>query len=218
MLENEINILKGKIVGFSYHVENMIDETIKGFQERDKEILRRVIKKDERKANRIDIDIEKHCITAMAQFAPMASDLRTLLMILKMNKDIERMADHCVNICYNLKDIMDSCYVIIDSEKIVYEMAEKVRSMLKESIKSFIEEDADRAKDVLKKDESVNTDRMNITNFFIDKMKEDKNVVECALFYIDIAQNLERIADLSTNIAEDTVFVLKGKMIKHRNQ
>ncbi|MFH1052641.1 MAG: phosphate signaling complex protein PhoU [bacterium] len=215
MIEEQINKLKGRIVSFTYHVENMLKKSIQGLIELDKKILTDVIEIEEKEANKLDNSIEKQCIAAIAQFSPKAMNLRTLLMIMKMNKDIERMADHCANISYNGRDIIKR-----DSHKqkffqMIEQMADEVKVMLKHSIESFVEEDIELAKSVRKRDEKVNKYQSDLTKYFIQKMKKKSDMVECSLFFINIVNNLERIADLSTNIAEDVVFAFEGKVIKH---
>ncbi len=215
MIDEQINKLKGRIVSFTYHVENMLNLSIQGLVELNKEILTDVIEIEEKEANKLDNSIEKQCIIAIAQFSPKALNLRTLLMIMKMNKDIERMADHCVNISLNGRDIIKK-----DNHKqkffnLIEQMADEVKAMLKNSIESFVNEDIELAKSVNKRDEKVDKYQFDLTKYFIEKMKKKPENVESSLYFIKIINNLERIADLSTNIAEDVVFALEGKVIKH---
>lgn len=215
MIEENINKLKGRIVSFSYHVENMVNTSIKGLLEQDNKILNEVIDVLEKEANKFDTTIEKECIATIAQFSPKASNLRLLLMILKMNKDLERMADHCVNISHNSKDILHKGFTKQKFYDLIDEMANEVKKMLKNSIESFINEDSDLAKSVCKRDEKVNKYKTDLTKFFIEKMKKNPDLVDCSINFIEIVNNLERIADLSTNISEDVVFIFQGKVIKH---
>lgn len=215
MIEEHINRTKGRIVSYTYHVENMLKNSIKGLLEFDKNLLTNVIEVEEKESNKLDNSIEKECIAAIAQFSPKAMNLRTLLMIMKMNKDIERMGDHCANICYNSLDIIE-----MDSHKhkffqLIEQMSAEVQLMLKHSIESFVKEDIELAKSVRKRDEKVDKYQKDLTKYFVKKMKKKPEMVEYSLFFIKIVNNLERIADLSTNIAEDVVFALEGKVIKH---
>ncbi len=215
MIEQEINKLKGRIIGFSYHVENMLDKSLKGLSEGDKSLLKHVIKEEEPQANKFDKSIDKQCIGTMARYSPKAIDLRLILMIMKMNNDLERMADHCVNIAYNSRDIMkaDDSYSHYYGD--ILAMGGAVKKMLKESILSFVEEDIELAKNVCDEDKTVNDYQKKLTEFFTEEMKKKTDHIECYLNFIEIVNNLERIADLSTNLAEDIVFIFKGKVIKH---
>lgn len=215
MIDEQINRLKGRIVSYSYHVENMLKNSILGLIEFDTKLLINVIDIDEKESNKLDNSIEKECIAAIAQFSPKAMNLRTLLMILKMNKDIERMGDHCANICYNSLDIIKFGFSKHKFFSLIEQMSSEVQLMLKHSIESFVEEDLELARSVRKRDEKVDKYQKDLTKYFIKKMKKRPDVVECSLFFIKIVNNLERIADLSTNIAEDVVFALEGKVIKH---
>ncbi|ROL57188.1 phosphate transport system regulatory protein PhoU [Bacteroidetes/Chlorobi group bacterium ChocPot_Mid] len=215
MIEEHINRLKGKIVSYTYHVENMLKNSIKGLIDSDVRLLTNVIEIDEKESNKMDNNIEKECIAAIAQFSPKAMNLRTLLMIMKMNKDIERMGDHCSNICYNSLDIIKMEISKTKFYKLIEQMTSEVQLMLKHSIESFVNEDIELAKSVRKRDEKVDKYQKDLTSYFIKKMKKKPEMVECSLFFIKIVNNLERIADLSTNIAEDVVFALEGKVIKH---
>ena len=215
MIEEQINKLKGMIVSFSYHVDNMLKNSIDGLIKLDKDLLNDVIEKDENEANKLDNSIEKDCIAAIAQFSPKAMNLRILLMIMKMDKDIERMADHCVNISLNSRDIIKLQTHKQKFFTLIGQMSDEVKVMMKSSIESFVKEDINLAKSVRKSDERVDKYQSNLTKYFIKKMKKKPDMVESSLHFIRIINNLERIADLSTNIAEDVVFVLEGKVIKH---
>jgi phosphate transport system protein len=215
MIEYQINKLKGSIVSFSYHVENMLQHSITGLIEQDVELMKNVIEIEEPEANKFDKKIEKQCIAAIAQFSPKAINLRLLLMLLKMNKDLERMADHCVNICYNSIEIIEMDTTKQKFYDLIEQMSNEVKEMLKNSIESFISEDMELAKDVRESDEKVNKYQKDLKKYFIEKMKKKNRMIECSLNFINIANNLERIGDLSKNIAEDVVFIFKGKDIKH---
>lgn len=215
MLENEINKLKGRIVGYSHHVGNMIEQSIIGLMQNDKKILKQVINKEEEKANKFDNSIEKQVVAALAQFSPKAYNLRILLMILKMNNDIERIGDHCVNISYNAKDIIKCEAVTHSYKEKINAMSVEVIKMFRDSIDAFINEDADAARDVCDADEVVNKYQRDIVSYLTDEMSNNPDKVQCALHFINIVNNLERIADLSTNVAEDCVFIFDGKVIKH---
>lgn len=213
MIEEKIKILKQKIIEFGLLVEEMIDKSIKGLIEKKEEILKEVIEKLEPIANRFEIEIDELCIEIIAQYEPKARNLRVVLMVLKINNDLERIGDHAVNICESSLFLIKRPDVkpLIDIPR----MAEESTKMIKDSISSFIEEKIDLAKDVCKRDDIVDNLRDQITRELITYMVEDYSVIERALHLIRIAQNLERIADLSTNICEDVIFMIEGKIIKH---
>ncbi|MDY6787643.1 MAG: phosphate signaling complex protein PhoU [candidate division WOR-3 bacterium] len=212
MLSNRIDELKKSLVEYTSHIENMISLSIKGLLKKNGDVLDRILDMEDA-ANRYEMDIEDDCITIIAQFQPMAKDLRSILTILKMSNDLERMGDHAVNLSQH------SSY-IIEKEQIkpfvdLPRMADLTINMVKNSINSFLKENAALAEDVLKADNAVDDLRDSIVRELIACMIDDSRTVERALRLIEIARNLERIADLATNIAEDTIYVVRGKNVKH---
>ncbi|MGC8804540.1 MAG: phosphate signaling complex protein PhoU, partial [Candidatus Ratteibacteria bacterium] len=208
MIENRINEAKQKLIEFSLLVENMIAESIEGLLKKNVSLLKKVIEGDETIANRFEIEIEEKCIEIIAQFSPKASHLRITLMILKINNDLERIGDHAVNISQGAMFLIEKPDVkpLIDIPR----MSEEATRMLKDSLKSFISQDAQLAKGVCRRDEIVDRLRDQITRELITYMISDPTTIERALQLLRISHNLERIADLSTNISEDVVFMVEG--------
>ena len=213
MLEERITELKQKIVEYTGIVEGMVDKSMKGLFQKKKELLDEVIEKDEPKANEFEIRLDELCTTIIAQFQPKARDLRTILMILKMNNDLERLADHAVNISQSALFLIERPPVkpYIDLPK----MSEIVIGMLTDSVNGFINEDATLAKEICQRDDEVDRLKVEITKELAGFMAKDPNTIDRALNLLRITTNLERIADLSTNICEDVVFLVEGRVIKH---
>lgn len=216
MFEERMNELKKEIIGYALHVEKMIEKSIKGLLEKKREALREIIEKDEIYANDEEIKIDEMCITTIAKYSPRAKDLREILMILKINNDLERMADHAVNIAESALFLIERPQVklYIDLPR----MADEIIKMLRDSINSFIEEDAELARNVCERDDVVDNLRDQIVRELITYMMSDPSTIERALHLIRISRNLERIADLATNICEDVIFAVKGKIIKHHKE
>jgi phosphate transport system protein len=216
MIEEKIKLLKKEIVKYASLVESMIEESTAGLSKRETKMLESVMKEKEDEANKLEMIIEEHCIEIIAQFEPRAKNLRLILMILKMNNDLERMGDHAVNIA-------DSASFLIKQTKEesineILSLAEETRKMLKDSIDSFIEEDTKKAKKVCQQDDIVDELRDKIIKASVISMCSEPdlpNSVDQKLQIIRMAKNFERIADLSTNICEDTIYMVKGKDIKH---
>ena len=216
MLEERIKSLKKEIVNYASLVESMIEESIEGLSKGEHALLESVMKEKENKANKIEKKIEEHCVEIVAQFEPRAKNLRLILMILKMNNDLERMADHAVNIA-------DSASFLIkkprrESIEEILSLANETKEMLKDSIDSFIDEDTKKAKKVCKQDDVVDDLRDKIIKSSVMSMCSDPdlpNSVDRKVQIIRMAKDLERIADLSTNICEDTIYMVEGKDIKH---
>ncbi|MCS7214154.1 MAG: phosphate signaling complex protein PhoU [Candidatus Calescibacterium sp.] len=216
MLENQIEIIKSKLIEFGNHVNIMLEKSTKGLLEKDEALLKEVIELDEPKCNEMEIDVDELCISTLARFDPKGKLLRTIVIALKMNNDLERIGDHLVNISQSALFLIGKPQVkpLIDIPR----MAQEVKKMLSDSVKSFIEEDDALAKRVCENDDIVDSYREQIIRELITYMISDPTTIERALHLIRISGNLERIADLSTNICEDVIFLVKGEIIKHRKK
>jgi phosphate transport system protein len=213
LIEKKIDELKGKLIEFSELIKTMLSKSVKGLIEKDEKLLKEVIEVDEKRSNELEIEIDEMCIHIIAQFEPRAKHLRTIFLALKMNNDLERMGDHSVNISQSALYLISRTQVkpFIDLPR----MAEEVKKMLEDSIKSFIEEDTSLAKSVCERDDIIDNFKNQITRELITYMLSDPSTIERALHIIRITGNLERIADLTTNICEDVIFMVKGELIKH---
>ncbi|MCK4396897.1 phosphate signaling complex protein PhoU [candidate division WOR-3 bacterium] len=213
MLHEKLLALKQNLTEYASFVENMIKKSIKGLLQKETELLTEVIEQDELKANDSEIEIDEMCITLIAQFQPKAKDLRTILMVLKMNNDLERIGDLAVNICESAKFLVERPEVkpLIDIPR----MADETTKMLKDGINAFINEDAILAKNVCERDNIVDGLRNQILRELVTFMTSDATTIQRSLHLIRVSHNLERIADLSTNLCEDVIFIVKGSVIKH---
>ncbi len=213
MFYDRLNKLKEKIVEQGNLVEKMIEKSIRGLLNKDKKLLLEVIEVDEPRTNDVEIEIDEMCINLIARFQPEAKDLRTIMMILKMNNDLERIGDMAVNISESALFLIERPQVkpLIDLPK----MAQETIQMLKDSIDSFIREDSKLAQNVCERDDIVDAYRDQILRELITYMISDPTTIERAIHIERISRNLERIADLATNIGEDVVYIVEGKIIKH---
>jgi phosphate transport system protein len=216
VIEEKINELKARIIEYSTLVVGMVEKSIKGLVEKDSQALTSVIEEDEPKANIFEIEIDEICTTLIVKFQPKARDLRTILMILKMNNDLERIADHTVNISESAQFLIELPLVkpLIDIPR----MSEEVLKMFNDSVNALIHEDPQLAKSVCLRDEIVDGLREQIIRELITYMISDSSVIERSLHLMRVSKNLERIADLSTNICEDVVFLADGRVIKHHHE
>ena len=213
MLQAKIDDLKRQIVQYSDHIEKMIEKSICGLITRDMELLNTVIEEEETKANILELELDKTCTTIMAQFQPMAKDLRTVLMIYDMSNAFERMGDHAVN-------ISESALSLIQHEPIkpfidIPRMCEITIKMLNDCIQAFIDESSKIAREVCERDSVIDDIRAQILRELVTFMAENPSIISDCLHILRIADNLERIADLTTNICEDVIFIKKGEVIKH---
>ncbi|MFQ6105287.1 MAG: phosphate signaling complex protein PhoU [Candidatus Glassbacteria bacterium] len=214
MLREKIDNLKRDLIEHATMVESMIEKSISGLIDRKRNVLLEVIELDEPKVNQSEIELEEKCTTLIAQFQPKARDLRTILMIYQINNDLERIGDHAENIAESGLFLIERPPVkpLIDIPK----MAEISVKMLRDSITCFIEEDPGVASSVCEMDNTVDTLRDQILRELITFMSSDTSTIERSLHLLRISRNLERVADLSTNICEDVVFMVEGKVVKHK--
>ncbi|MGD9401326.1 MAG: phosphate signaling complex protein PhoU [bacterium] len=213
MLDDRMTNLKRELVEYAGLAESMIEKAVNGLMRKDHDLLIEVIEKDEHRANQIEIEIDELCTEVIAQFQPRAKALRTILMMMKMNNDLERMGDHAVNIAQSATYLIERPLVkpYIDIPR----MAKVTIGMLKDSIVAFVEEDVRLARSVCERDNEVDALAMQVMRELVTFMAADPKTIERSLHLIRISGNLERIADLSTNICEDTIFMVEGTVIKH---
>jgi phosphate transport system protein len=213
MLEEKLVALKKELIEFSSLVEVMVEKSINGVSRKNRELLEEVLNNDEPIANNYDITLDEHCTNIIAQYQPRAKSLRVVLMALKMSGDLERMGDHAVNIVESGLFLIERPAVkpLIDIPK----MGELTINMLKDSLTAFVNEDAPLAKSVCERDNQVDELKHHILNELTEIMSNDPSTVERALHLIRITGNLERIADLSTNVCEDVLYMVDGRVIKH---
>jgi phosphate transport system protein len=216
MLKERIVELKKNLTEFASLIENILEKSLKGLLRREKELLSGVIERDEPKTNDLEIEIEEQCISLLAQYQPEAKDLRTILMILKMNNDLERMGDHAVNICESALYLIERPEVkpLLDLPR----MAEETKTMVRDSITAFINEDTKLAQSVCERDNTIDNLREQTIRELITYMTSDATTIERSLHLMRISHNFERIADLATNICEDVIYIVEGHIIKHRHE
>lgn len=213
MLTEKIVELKHRIIEYATLVETMICKSIKGLLEKDEKMLHEVIEKEEPKVNALDREIDETCTAIIAQFEPMAKDLRTVVMILKMNKDLERMADHAVNISESSLFLI--ARPLLRSFDDVRSMAKTASTMLKDGIDAFVNENVVLAREVCERDNIVDQIGDKILEETANFIRGEHDGIRRSLHLMRIAHNLERIADLSTNICEEVIYIVEGKDIKH---
>ena len=210
--DEELQQLKEKVLKMSSLVEESIATSVKALIDRDAPLAERVIKAD----NAIDtfeIEIDELSLRLLALYQPQAGDLRFIASAMKINNDLERIGDLAVNIAHRALDLMK--VPPLKSLNDILQMANASQSMLKDSLNAFVNKDSRLAEDVCRRDDEVdNFNHQIFVKLLTDKL-QNQGVVERAVDLILVAKNLERIADHSTNIAEDVIYIVDGKTIKH---
>jgi phosphate transport system protein len=213
VLEDKIAGVKQQLFTMAGIVEEMIANSIKSLVDKDATLAAQVIGPDEDRVNRLEIENEDAAINLVALYQPEASNLRMLAMVIKINNDLERLGDHAVNIAQAAQFLMTRPAVkpLIDIPK----MADHAIAMLKDSLDAFTRNDAELARSVCARDTIVDELNDTVKRDLAKIMGEDPATIERSLKLIMVSLNLERIADLATNVAEDVVYVATGQVIKH---
>lgn len=214
IIEDKINELKEKILLMADIAKGMVTKSVRALTEKNEALSNEVIEKDEPKVNDLEIEIEESAINLIALHQPEASHLRTVIMLVKINNDLERIGDHAVNIAESVMNWLipkPEVKPLIDLPR----MAEGATKMLSDSIDAFIRGDAELARNVCRRDSDIDSLQDQITRELITYMISDSKTIDRALALILVARNLERIADLATNLAEDVIYIVKGEVIKH---
>jgi phosphate transport system protein len=210
-----LEALKAKLAVFARFVEDMIGRSVKAFLEGNTEVLQSIVDVEENQANAFEVELERDCTALIAQFEPRARELRTVLMVLGITNDLERMGDHAVNIAEAARSLHAGPSFAPPNAMNL--MVDATTRMVEESIRAFISEDAGLAARVCESDDTVDNLADEILTEMSAAMGRDPARVDGSLAVLKIAGNLERIADLSTNIGEDVIYMAEGRVIKHHN-
>jgi phosphate transport system protein len=209
----ELAKLKSRLLDMSSMAEELMRLAVQALRERDTEKADAVIVGD-REIDALEIEVDDACIHLLALQQPMARDLRLITMAMKISNDLERVGDHAVNIAQAVKHLVE--YPPIANFPEIDEMARQASDMLSDALDHFVRGDAQGARDVCARDDGVDALHESMFRILITHMMEDPRRIGPAMSLFLVSRNLERIADLATNIAEDVVFLVEGRTIKHR--
>ncbi len=211
-LEEELGELKNRLLEMSGLVESAIYRSVQAWVEKDQQQAQQVLM-NEARINQMEIEIDELATRALALQQPMAVDLRFVTAAIKINNDLERMADLAVNIVERALSLMDGPTVkpLID----IPHMAHLAESMVRKSLDAFVKRDAALARSVLVSDDAIDELRDAIYKELVGFMQRQPASIPQALDLIFVARNLERIADHATNIAEDVLFLVQGVDVRH---
>jgi phosphate transport system protein len=213
--EQELEKLKAKLLEMGALVENAVYRSVQGVVEKNEELARQVLK-NETRINDLEIEIDNAAIGLLALQQPVAADLRLITVALKINNDLERMGDLAVNIAHRALDMIRE--PVIHPMVDVPHIAGLVQSMVRKSLDSFVNRDPELARSVLASDDAVDNLRTASYHELVSYMEKDSGNIHQALNLWTVVRNLERIADHSTNIAENVLFLVKGVDVRHRSE
>ncbi len=211
--EEELNRLRTQLLDMSTAVERMIVDSMRSLSQHDAALAEDVIQRDH-EIDRMELDTDDLCIRILARRQPTGSDLRFLVMVLKVVIDLERIGDLCADIAKRAKEIADG--LAATSPEALDVMTDNVRSMLCEAMAAFSGSDVTRARAVIERDVIVDTHNAEVFRMLLQDMTDHPAHTLWATRTQAVAKCLERIGDHTTNIAELAVYMISGKDIRHR--
>lgn len=210
--ERELDSLKTMLMKMASMAEENFHNAIKALTERNKPLADQVIEADHR-VDALELEIDNAVVDILALQKPVASDLRLIIAALKINNDLERISDHAVNIAQSARTLIESSKVNTYLE--IPKMTEVARGMLRDALDSFLHLEPEKARAVLTRDDQIDDLNRSNARQVINWIHEKNLPVEEGLDLIRISRNLERVGDLSTNIAEEVVFLTQARVVKH---
>jgi len=213
--ESDLQGLKNRLLNMGALVEERVHGAIQALMERNLEAAEAIARGDG-EVNALQIEIDDRCLKLLALQQPMASDLRLITSAMKINADLERIGDQAVNIAENAIKMLAAPPLkpLIDLPR----MAEIAERMTRDSLDAFVRRDPALAREVLGRDDEVDGLKDTVFRVLLTYMMADPGTIERALSLILISRNIERIADHATNIAEDVIFLVEARDVRHRHE
>jgi phosphate transport system protein len=212
-LEREIDKLKRHLLSLCAIVSEQVEMAMRALLERDRELANEVRQRDS-DVDRREVEIEEECLKVLALHQPVAVDLRFIVSALKINNDLERIGDLAVNIARKAR-----AFAAMEPMAIPFDLAgmwEKTQTMLSDSLDALINLDADLANQVCGRDDEIDRMKRGIRRQAEEMIAATTEQTGPLLRLVAVSRNLERIADLATNIAEDVIYMVNGRIIRHQ--
>jgi phosphate transport system protein len=210
--QEELEQLKARLLEMGGLAEEQVRLAVKGLVERDRDLLDRVLINDE-PVNALHIEIDNRSFTLLALYQPMAVDLRAIVAAVKINTDLERVGDLAINIAEAARHYAAHAPVkkLIDIPR----MATIAQAMLRDALDAFVRRDTELAQRVLNEDDALDALKTQIFRELLTYMLQDPSTIEPSLELILISRHLERIGDHATNVAEDVIFMVSARDVRH---
>ena len=210
--QDELEQLKTRLLEMGGIAEEQVRTAVKGLVDRDHGLIDQVLVGDD-PLNSLHIEIDSRCFTLLALYQPMAADLRTIVAAVKINTDLERVGDLAVNIAEAARRYVAHAPVkkLIDIPR----MATIAQTMLRDALDAFVRRDTELAQRVLNEDDRLDSLKTQIFRELLTYMLQDTGTIEPALDLILISRHLERIGDHATNVAEDVIFIVSARDVRH---
>lgn len=214
-LTKDMQVLHRNLLSMCATTEEMIHQAVDGLARPSLETAEKLRERDA-EIDAWDVKIEDECLKVLALHQPVATDLRRIAAVLKITGELERVADLGVHIAERACGMMSRPDIAIPEK--LKEMANRSVELLRRSIDSYVELDADLARQVCAEDDEVDELNRQIIQDLIEKMKQSPDLVEPLMHLFSASRHVERVADHATNIAEDVVYMVEGEIIRHQHK
>jgi phosphate transport system protein len=211
--EAELREVREQLLQMAGLIEQMIADAARAFGQADVELAQRTIEVDE-EVDRLEVDIDELCLLMLARRQPLASDLRMITLAMKMVTDLERIGDLAVNICERTMALGGEPPASFAGK--MARIAELSQGMIREAIEAFVNRDAERARRIFARDDSVDSLYREIADDVQHTMHHEPDFVQRGVHLSAVAKFFERIADHGTNLAELVIFMVEGKDVRHK--
>lgn len=212
-LQREIDKLKKRILTLGGIVENRVHQAVRSIDERDDKLANDVITGDP-EIDDLEVELEEECLKLLTLYQPVATDLRFIIAVLKINNDLERIGDLAVNISERSMFLAKQEPIEIPFD--FPTMSDKVKSMLKKSLDSLVNMDMVQASEVCEADDEVDVINRNMYRQVQEGICQYPDRMVLLIHLLSISRHLERIADLATNIAQDVIYMIEGRIVRHK--
>jgi phosphate transport system protein len=211
-LQNELEQLKRKLLHLATMAEQSVQKAVRGLIELDETLAKDVLVMDHQ-VDLKEVEIEEDCLKVLALHNPVANDLRLVIASLKINNDLERIGDLGVNIAERTLFLSKQPRIKPPIDFAV--MSKSTLVLLKMALDALVQKDSEKANEVLRLDDDVDAmNRLCYKNVY-ERLKTEPENVESLIHYLSVSRHLERVADYATNISEDVIYMIEGRIIRH---
>jgi phosphate transport system protein len=213
IIQTELDNLKKSLMTLSAEVEDTVQQAVQALLTFDRNLAEKIVASDD-KIDQLEVELEEDCLKIMALHQPVAFDLRFIVSVLKINNDLERVADFACSIAKRALDL--DGFNRIEPPYDVRAMTESVQEMLRIGLDAVMKNDTDLARKTIEMDEEVDVMHRDNFSHCTKAIQAAPQQTDKVLQYLTISRYLERMGDLATNIAEDLVYQLDGEIIRHQ--
>jgi phosphate transport system protein len=211
-LDREIELLKAKTLSLAARVEESLRHSLKSVRDRDRNLAARVVEGDA-VIDQLEVALEEECLKALALYQPVARDLRFIVSVIKVTNELERIGDLAADIAERASTMEAEGHEALPPS--LTQMSLKVQAMLKKSLDSLVNSDVELARDVCRSDDEVDELHAGMFDLVQSAMREQPDRIPHYLPFLSISRYLERIGDHATNIAEDVIYSVQGRIVRH---